>query len=79
MSRIALAFAFGLALGAANDAYAVSGFSADGFVSKIEAMLQVKPGAIKIVPQIASTFEYLGTKSLPNKVYAVYIKKLSGE
>jgi hypothetical protein len=81
MKRVALAFSFGLALGVASNAYAVSPFvfSTDSFIKKIEAMLQVEPGTIKIVPQIGSTFEYLGAKALPGHVYAVYIKKLSGE
>ncbi len=82
MKRTTIAFAAGLALGIVNDANAVgvfTGYSTDAFVKKIEAMLHLEPGTIKIVPQIASSFEYLGTKSLPGKVYAVYIKKLSGE
>lgn len=81
MIRTAIAFAIGLALGIINDAHAVGtfNFSTDSFVKKIEAMLQVQPGTIKIVPQIASTFEYMGAKVLPGHVYAIYIKKLSGE
>ncbi len=79
MSRSAIAFAAGLTLGVVNDAHAVGGFSSDAFVKKVEIMLGLQTGAMKVVPQLGVTLEYLGTKSLPGKVYAVYIKKLGGE
>ncbi len=79
MSRSAIAFAAGLMLGAINDAHALGGFSSDAFVKKIETMLGLQAGATKVVPQLGLTLQYLGTRSLPGQVYAVYVKKLSGE
>lgn len=79
MSRSAVAFVAGLTLGIVNDAQAVGGFSSDAFVKKVEIMLGLQAGATRVVPQLGVTLEYLGTKSLPGKIYAVYIRKLGGE
>lgn len=70
-------FVAGLICGALSPAYArITHFSADMFVRKIEAAMQIAPGSVKIDPRFGLTIQYLGTKSLPDDVYAIYVKKL---
>jgi hypothetical protein len=70
-------FIAGLVCGALSPAYArITHYSADIFVRKIEAAMQIVPGSVKIDPRFGLTIQYLGTKSLPDDVYAIYVKKL---
>lgn len=47
----------------------------DPFVARVEAWQHMTPGATRVVPELGSTIQYLGT-SVSGNVYSVRIRRL---